>query len=673
MQHIRQICGLILLIVLIVSGFAGCGGGDQKSPIVPPTSDSDITPPTPRAGDGSSPMQWGTWIFRFNDETEDNPASVEAIPLRSSEIHVDVGELLKPPICSNCFDLQLMGIIDEDWTIYVEMTNPTVLSAYDVMGIFPAADCPRILQPDSYTDLFDIDGDSETHHPFVVFDTGNPGREWGPGETHGKMLTLHRGENEKFTDLVYVVSASWPENQAEVAEVKNAEVSGPLYTDTSHPVDFSVEVLDWQDDVEYVLIDLEPVNGNQFTHMQPAGDGVWQYLSYAEYGLEVGSETLMIAAKSEGSDKLTYNYLTVNIEDPPPPPSNFEVLSGPTLLDGDGAPSGELDLAVVGRSDGSSSTLVSSSSTTIYDWNEDYTQSVSLLTLIEPTEGDPSFPIEPVVRIGATDPEVPSSLATYSMLLTNDDSDTWDDTTDPVIPYRNTFQLIDLEQMSIIDFKLTADNTQTDELDAILHPIDVCGGVGDDKYGYALWEPDEGSFPGFYPYVVLVRYAPPYKDETEEYDALIGGVAEGSGDGILNSGDIQSIAVWDGGGESELLIAVCETGELDDVEIFTADYQANPGGVFTHVETISGFAGSPVDVAILPVGDAGEEENNWICILTDIGTVEVYNFSGAFVESIYYPDEIPHQVTHLDTDTENLRIHVMMEGPYVTVVQYTGM
>jgi len=673
MQHIRQICGLILLVILIVSGFAGCGGGGHESPVAPSTDAIETMPPTSHSGSGSDPIQWGTWIIRFNDETESNAASVEAIPLRSGEMHVAVEGLLQPPTCSNCFDLELIGISGEDWTIDVEMTNPTVLTAYDVMGIFPGSDCPQILEPDSYTDLFDIDGNSETHHPFVVFETGNPGREWGPGESHGQTLVFHRGEGEKFTELVYTVSASWPDNQAEVAELKNMAASGPLYTDASDPADFSVEVVDWQDDVEYVVIDLSPVNGNQYTHMENAGDGIWQYLSYAEYGLEVGSETLLIAAKSEGSDKLTYNYLTVEIIDPPPPPTNFSVLSGPTLLEGDGAPTGELDLAVVGQPDGSSSTLVSPSSTSIYAWNEDYSESESFLTMAEPAAGDPDFPVDPVMRIAATDPIMPSSLGTYSLMVTNNDSDIWDDATNPAVAYRNIFQVIDLYQGAIIDFRLTADNVDTEELDAILHPVDVCGSVGNNKFGYALWEPDEGTYPGYYPYVMLMRYMPPYKDETEEYDSLIGGVGEGTGDGLLNAGDIRSVAVWDGSGDSYLMIAVCETGDSDDVEIFHADYQSNPAGEFNSIDTISGFAGAPIDVAILPVADKGDESDNWLCILTEIGTVEVYTFSGDFVESIYYPGDIPYEVVHMDTDVENLRIHIMMEGPYVTVVQYSGM
>jgi hypothetical protein len=297
---------------------------------------------------------------------------------------------------------------------------------------------------------------------------------------------------------------------------------------------------------------------------------------------------------------------------------------------------------------------------------------VLVLTLVEPSGGDPNFPIDPILRIAAPDPVDPGNPRSYSMFLTNNDDDTWDDSTDPVIPYRNTIQIIDLELSNIIDFKLSADNGETSELDAILHPVDVAAGVGGDKYAYTLWEPDAGAFPGFYPYVALVRYAPPYKDESEEYDALIAGVPEGSGEGLLKSGDIRSIAVWDGDGDSSLVIAACETGEDDDVEIFTADYESDPGGQLSHVDTISGFAGSPIDLAVLPAGVPGDPMDNLLCILTEAGTVEVYTFAGEFIESVYYPEQIPYPVAHIDTDTENLRIHVMMAGPYVTVIEYNG-
>jgi hypothetical protein len=486
------------------------------------------------------------------------------------------------------------------------------------------------------------------------------------------MLSFRRDEGEKFTDLMYVVAVSWPGNQAEIVKLANPSASGPLYTDASNAVNFTVEVEDWQDDIEYVVMDLSQLNGSAYTQMQSIGEGVWQVYSYAAYGLSPGTFELLTAAKSTGSDYLTYNYLTAEVTDPPEPTAQFEVLSGPTELTGDGAPYGEMDLAVAGKPDGESTTLVYASGTQIFYWSTDYSVSNLYLTLVDTTGSDPDFPIDPVSRIAVTDPVLPSSVDSYSILQTNGDTDIWDDTTDPDILYRNTLQILDMEYLQVSDFKLTADNSETPELDAILRPVEVSCGTNGDKDGYALWAPSDGAYPGFYPYVSLVRYESPYEGGSMDLDVLLGGISEGSGEGKVNNEDINGLAVYDGSGDSSLFIAISEGDPTNEVELYTLDYITNPGGSLTHVETLSGFVGTPLDVVILPVGDAGEEEDNWVCILTESGTVEIYTLGCDFVESIYETEAINSTPRNMDADIENLRLHVFMDGPKVTVLQYTG-
>jgi len=662
----------LALIILSIFVFSGCGGDSNDTPITP--SDDIVFRPINNSDPQTDINQWGTWILRFHDQIGDTEAWVDAIPLRTGEIHLDVKDLLFPPACSNCIDITLMGVVDYDWTLNVELTNPSVMVGYDVMGIFPGENGPGVYFPDGYTDLFDVDGDSLTHHPYILYDTATENNEWGPAESYDRTFMFHRAEGESFRDLIYVIGASWPENQDEVVQLKNPEITGPIYTDASHPQTITVEVIDHQGDIEYVLIDMVPLNGHPYTHMEDIGDGIYQLYNYAEYGLEPGTVDLMIAAKSEGSDYITYNYLAVEIIDPPPPPTYFEFISGPTTLTGDGIPVSEIDLAVVGRTDGTSRTLVQTSGTTVYSWNEDYTMAGLFITLVDTTGDDPDFPIEPPLRIAAADPTDPDSSGTFTILQTNNDEDVWDELSDPVIMYRNLFQLLDMDQLTVTEFKQTADNELTPELDAILRPADVSCGTSSDRFGYALWTPSEGAYPGYYPYVTLVRYEPPYFDGGESYDFLIGGVYEGVGEGKINAEDVNGLAVWDSDGQDELIIAVSEGGVIGEVEIFSANYDLYPETEFTHNMTITELAGIPLDVAILPVGDAGLEDENWVCVLTDNKSVEIFTFSGELIESICNIDTIPSMPSHLDTDLENLRIHVTMStGPAVTVYEYKGL
>ncbi len=671
MQHPITLHGIILVLLVVIPASTGCGGSGDSSSVLPSQSPAQLTEQTLQpVGTGSATLSWGTWIIHCEDATDDKPASVEAIPIRSADLHYDVVSLLEPPQCTNCMEIEIVSVVDLDWTFLITLTNPTLHTAYDVRGVFPGTEGPTILNPSSYTNRFDIDGDADTHNPYVVFETDNEYRAWHPAETFDQTFTFRRAPGETFVDLIYAVAASWPDPQDEIVELANPQVSGPLYTDTSEPVTFTVDVIDWQDDIEYVLIDLSPVNGSAYTHFQDIGDGIWEIYSYAAWGLSPGTAELQIAAKSLGANKLTFNFLTVEIQDPPQPQAVFDLFSGPTSLEGECAPTGEQDLAVIGRDDGTSSTLVHASSTAIYGWDETYNQSSLFVSLVEPDGGDPNFPIDPVSRIAVPNPMNPYSPGTFSVLQTNLDTDIWDDTTDPVIPYRNTLQLLDLQQSFVVDFKLTADNPDTDELDAIMRPADVASGVNGYKYGYALWAPDGGANPLFYPYIALVRYEPPYKDGIVDYDRLIGGIDKGAGAGRVQAENITGLAVWDGDGDGNIVVAVSEGGSTEEVEIFTADYLANPEGYFTPVATLTGFVGTPVDVAILPVGDAGFETENWLLILTDMKTVEVHTVSGDFVESFHNTDALPGTPLHMDVDLENLRVHVLMDGPVVSVLEY---
>jgi hypothetical protein len=52
--------------------------------------------------------------------------------------------------------------------------------------------------------------------------------------------------------------------------------------------------------------------------------------------------------------------------------------------------------------------------------------------------------------------------------------------------------------------------------------------------------------------------------------------------------------------------------------------------------------------------------------------IEIYTFDGDHVETIGDALTIPFMPAHLDTDLENLRIHVTMQGPNATVFEYKG-
>jgi hypothetical protein len=668
-KNIHSIFVTIILSLVALTA-AACGSSSEHENPVITTADKSIETESgiegPSTNEHTHP--WGAWNFHIGIDPADGSTVAEAVPIRSGESHWDITGMLLPASCSNCLSMDVLSIEGEIWTVMVELTNPTTLSGYSVRGIFPGSIGPSVLYPDSYTDLYDVDSNSKTHHPFIYFETGHPDREWGPGESHSHIFNFLKQDGEEFVDFIYLAAADWPGEQQDVSELKNMSVSGPLYSDTSNTVNFNVQAVDFQGDIEYVIMDLTPLNGSAFTHMTAQENGWYQISGYTEWGLEVGTYECLIAAKSMGATNITYNYLEVSVTEPPEPPTYFDIYAGPVELKGDGAPSGELDLAVSGDD-----TMMYSTSTDIYVWNPDYSASQLLVSILDPSGTDTQFPVDPVLRLAASDPVVPGSTDKYSLISVSGDTDTYDNVTEPNIPYSDTVQLLDMEQLLLADFTLKADNPDTEGLDVFLRCVDVSSGTSGDKSIYALWVPDGGAYPLYFPYIVLVRYEYPYVEGSIKYYNILGGIMGSSGEGKIKASDINGIAVWDSGGDSNIILAVSEGGLNEEVEFFSIDYTNNPGGEFTHLLTMGGFVGTPLDVAILPVADEGIEDENWICVLTDSKTIEVHEFDGGFVESIFSPDFIPYQVKHLDSDIANLRLHVTMQGPYVTVIEYTGL
>lgn len=674
MRQLQKFSIMMILIISVLAGLTGCGS-DKSTP---------VSPDTAIAGDVENPLvlssmppdnfiQLGTWTLRLEDAHDGKPAAAELIPLRSSDTHYDVGFALLPPICENCLEIPSLEIIDLDWHVEIRLTNPTIATVYDVMVVVPGNDGPTVMNPSSFTDLFDVDGNHNTHHPMCIFDTGTPQHVWGPGSAYSTEIIFRKYPGDYFTEMIFAITASFPGPQEEVAMLRNTATSGILFSDGSNSIDITVEVIDWQDNNDYVVVDLTVLGGSPYTPMVPDAPGVFT-ASFSNSSINNGTHECMIAAKSLGSDYLTYSFVTIEVDDPPPPPTYFSLFTGPVTLSGTGTPIGEMDLGVVGLTDGTSRTLVSASGTEIYEWNEDYTESSKFVTIIDITGSNPSYPIEPVLRIAIPNPTDPHEKSTYSIFQTNDDYDPMDDSTDPDILYRNTLEILNLgsEIYPVTDFTLTVDNGSTPELDMILSPVDVTNGTLNNKTGYTLWVPDSGQYPAYYPYVALVRYGDPYKDVSGEYDDLIGGVGEGPGSGMLSANNVTGLAVWDSDGDSDLMIFVAEAGPDDEIEIFSMDFNSLPGGELTPVLTLSDLSRTPIDIAILPVGDAGLEDENWFCVLTVERVIEVYTFSGELVEFVGDSTSIPYTPTHMDADMENMRIHVLMQGPRATVFEYTG-
>jgi hypothetical protein len=330
--------GIFFIAILVIAGATGCSSG-KNTPVTPGL---DITAATEQSTRLTSAppdnfVQLGTWTLRLEDAHDGKPASADLVPLRTSDTHYDVGFALLPPICMNCLTIPSLEVDGFDWHVEIQIANPTIATVYDLMAIFMGSNGPKIMNPTCYTDLFDVDGDSNTHHPTCIFETGTPNHEWGPGGVYSREIIFRKYADDYFSQMIFAITASYPGPQEEVAEVRNAVASGPLYNDGSNSIDITVEVVDWQDDIDYVVADLTAIDGSPYTPMVSDAPGIFK-TTFSKSGIQNGTFECMIASKSLGSDFLTYNYATIEVVDPPALQSSFILTTGPVLLSGPGTP-----------------------------------------------------------------------------------------------------------------------------------------------------------------------------------------------------------------------------------------------------------------------------------------------------------------------------------------------
>ena len=126
----------VLFVVLLLAFLAGCSSaGNTLAP------DSSGSLPEPRAPQQGTPWVWDYGLFRVSADH----SSIERLPLRDSDIHVNVTKFVEPPDCSNCLVIG-KPIIQPDGTLKVKVVlkhpfpETPEFTGFDVRGtvIFPA-------------------------------------------------------------------------------------------------------------------------------------------------------------------------------------------------------------------------------------------------------------------------------------------------------------------------------------------------------------------------------------------------------------------------------------------------------------------------------------------------------------------------------------------------------
>jgi len=309
--------GIFILVAALVI-MCGCSSGG--SPVLPdtntgtlgggfslPQKDSDTT----QNDQEPSRVIWGIYSLTFDPVRQE----VTATPLKTGDKHYNVTAYVTPPACPNCLGITVIAYHPAGW-VYdcdVSLMNPTQLTAYDVRGtllIGGPTDKRKLVNADEYTTLFDA-STPPNKNPFMAFATDQPGRKFLPKAIHKTLYKVSIPPPPNY-NVLYVIDASWPNNQREPYKIYNQEVTGVIDDAGVGSGTVVIWVSDWQGDVESVKLDITALGAPAPLELQHVYGDKWQADLKDEWA-PAGDYKLWIEAKSVGNDLILYDILNLTI------------------------------------------------------------------------------------------------------------------------------------------------------------------------------------------------------------------------------------------------------------------------------------------------------------------------------------------------------------------------
>ncbi len=309
MRKCNLLSALALLIPFILI-FSGCSGNNP---------DTGILPATPETVDNHNGAQsqaylWGFWEFDFNPDT----LQIDVIPYRESNPHFDVTQTLVAPACSDCVSVSINSfnpgtrILDAD----ISLRNPSPLAGYDVRGILYTDNSGHLLKnPDGWTNLFDIPG-GQTINPFIAYAKEVAKRKFNGMATHMAKNLLYIPKPPEYNKIKFAVTASWPGNAKEPYQISNFTQTDLLSIQGSY-AKLTIDVLDWQNDVNKVTLAEPDITGEDFTQFSHTSGNTWELTIQNNMGAPAGDYNARIIATSDNSGNLPlYDFVNITINEP---------------------------------------------------------------------------------------------------------------------------------------------------------------------------------------------------------------------------------------------------------------------------------------------------------------------------------------------------------------------
>ncbi len=224
---------------------------------------------------------------------------------RTTDQYLKVTHIFPPPhIVINHYD-PLTCLIDVD----VTLVNPFHHSGYDVRLIIFTDDMGHLLvNPDNWTNLFDKPGGFYIN-PFKAYAKTEPDRFFAGYSEHTENLSILLPGGNSAVD--YAIIACRNENCEDPYEVGNFQQSA-LFEFTSNNAGATVDIYDWQDDVDSVLLYCNNVIGSAPVSAWMKEPNLWEFAFENKTGALPGDYPGFIAVTSFWSREIT-TYLEISI------------------------------------------------------------------------------------------------------------------------------------------------------------------------------------------------------------------------------------------------------------------------------------------------------------------------------------------------------------------------
>jgi len=297
---------VVLSIVLTACIAVGCSGMNNDS-ITPPT----VGEKAAVQDEDSQRVLWGMWTLGFNTET----LEVDATPLRKTQAHFNITNMIIPPACDDCLDIVLNAfspttrILDVDITL----TNPYPINGRDVRGIlFTNAAGHELRNPDAWTKLWDPPGGG-TINPFKAFAKTEANRIFGGLAEHTENYQVYIPIPPAYWAITFAVDASWPGNCKEPYAIDNFTQVDFLYEDATYSAVMEVDVADWQDDVNKVTLVAPDITGQGFSAFTHVTGNLWRIEVTNNENAAAGYYDVRVIADSTDSTEPLYDFVTITI------------------------------------------------------------------------------------------------------------------------------------------------------------------------------------------------------------------------------------------------------------------------------------------------------------------------------------------------------------------------